>query len=70
MGMCQLDYISTRTCEFCKKEFSINRCASWAYKIKHKNEKTRIKYFCSWACQRAYEKKHNIKYNKIEDYLY
>ena len=44
-----------KTCPVCKKEFYVLDVGIWAYK--KKNKKGHNRYFCSWTCMRAWEKK-------------
>lgn len=44
-----------KTCPVCKKDFYLLDVGIWAYK--KRNPKGHNRYFCSWSCMRAWEKK-------------
>ena len=53
MTTCALPITSTKKCPVCKTVFDWYG-EQWVYKDKHKGER---RYFCSWKCWRAVDKK-------------
>ena len=49
----------TQTCAVCGKEIVTHGAKNWGYKIKE--PKGPYKFFCTYKCQRQYEKKHQEK---------
>ena len=54
-------YFDEKTCHCCHKEFVVPDTGSWIYKRReYKGKKGKdgqnLRYFCSWACLRAWEK--------------
>ena len=49
--------VSHKVCPVCGKGFDILYCDLWAYKDQ-KYGSQGFRYYCSWKCQRAYERKH------------
>ena len=52
------DDLTMKRCPICQKEFDTLSCDQWVYKRK-KYGGGGYRYYCSWHCMRADEKKHD-----------
>lgn len=56
-------YTKLIACDECGKSFLCTDVGRWVYKM---SSGKRIKYFCSWKCLRACEKKHSVREKGID----